>query len=234
LHTRRKFLVKEIDECLKLEAVKQMKKELELLQAKMVANIEKELKAASDKGEEERGAVIAGANELIACIYADAKRLHVKSANVVGRAEEMCTALEAKAKAKAAIVERAMPESMKMRNEAEVDCREQPTSVAKKSEDGADEVACITMDAPGPLGCVLSREVSSNACLCSQVNEHSTAWMAGMRVGNRFCKQDGSHTNYDEVLGSIQGGVRPLVLFVRKSPAKRKGEGEVRVVAGTD
>ena len=120
MHTRRKSLVKEIDECLKLEAVKQMKKELELLQAKVVANIEKELKAASDKGEEERGAVIAGANELIACIYADAKRLHVKSANVVGRAEEMCTALEAKAKAdnfssvNKYIVERTMPEGWAM------------------------------------------------------------------------------------------------------------------------
>jgi ankyrin repeat protein len=66
-----------------------MKKELKLLQSKVVANIEKELKAASDKGEKERGAAFAEANELIACINADAKRLHGDSANAVGSATKL-------------------------------------------------------------------------------------------------------------------------------------------------
>jgi tetratricopeptide (TPR) repeat protein len=83
--------VKAIDESegLKPEALEQMKKELQLLQGKVVANIEKELKVSSGKGEEERGAVIKEANELIACINADAKRLHGDLAKFVGRAEEM-------------------------------------------------------------------------------------------------------------------------------------------------
>ncbi|GMI28203.1 hypothetical protein TeGR_g5335, partial [Tetraparma gracilis] len=86
-----KFLVKAIDESESLtpEELEQMKKELQLLQSKVVATIEKELKAASDKGDEERGAVIKEANELIACINADAKRLHGGLAKVVGSAEEM-------------------------------------------------------------------------------------------------------------------------------------------------
>ncbi|GMI39268.1 hypothetical protein TeGR_g9258, partial [Tetraparma gracilis] len=86
-----KTQVKVIDESegLKPEALEQMKRELKLLQGKVVANIEKELKAASDKGEEERGAAFAEANELIACINADARRLHGDSAKVIGSAEEM-------------------------------------------------------------------------------------------------------------------------------------------------
>jgi tetratricopeptide (TPR) repeat protein len=83
--------VKAIDESegLKPEALEQMKRELKLLQGKVVANIEKELKAASDTDMEEMAAVIAEANELIACMNADAKRLHGDSANAVGSAEEM-------------------------------------------------------------------------------------------------------------------------------------------------
>jgi hypothetical protein len=48
--------VKIIDESedLKPEALAQMKRELKLLQGKVLANIEKELQAARDKGEEER------------------------------------------------------------------------------------------------------------------------------------------------------------------------------------
>ncbi|GMI41746.1 hypothetical protein TeGR_g3431, partial [Tetraparma gracilis] len=81
-----KTQVKAIDESegLKPEALEQMKKELKRLQGKVVANIEKELKAASDKGEEERGVAFAEANELIACINADARRLHGDSAKVIG------------------------------------------------------------------------------------------------------------------------------------------------------
>jgi tetratricopeptide (TPR) repeat protein len=88
---RRKTQVKAIveSEGLKPEAIEQMKKELQLLQGKVVANIEKELKVSSGKGEEERGAVIKEANELIACINADAKRLHGDLAKFVGSAEEM-------------------------------------------------------------------------------------------------------------------------------------------------
>ena len=83
--------MKTIDESegLKPEAIEQMKKELQLLQGKVVANIEKELKASSGKGDEERGAVIKEANDFIACINADAKRLHGGLAKVVGSAEEM-------------------------------------------------------------------------------------------------------------------------------------------------
>ncbi|GMI24241.1 hypothetical protein TeGR_g14794, partial [Tetraparma gracilis] len=86
-----KTQVKAIEESegLKPEALEQMKKELKLLQSKVVANIEKELKAASDKGEEERWAVFKEANLLIACIDADSKRLHGDSAKVVGSAEEL-------------------------------------------------------------------------------------------------------------------------------------------------
>ncbi|GMI31446.1 hypothetical protein TeGR_g5200 [Tetraparma gracilis] len=86
-----KSQVKAIEESegLKPETVDQMKKELKLLQGKVVANIEKELKAASDKGEEERGAVFKEANELIACIDADAKRLHGADVETVGRAEKL-------------------------------------------------------------------------------------------------------------------------------------------------
>jgi hypothetical protein len=88
---RRKSQVKAIDESegLKPEALDQMKRELTLLQGKVVASIEKELKAASDKGEVEREAVVEEANALIACINADSKRLRGDSAKVVGRAEEM-------------------------------------------------------------------------------------------------------------------------------------------------
>ena len=63
-----------------------MKGELQLLQGRVVANIEKKLQAASDKGKEEREKAIAVANELIACINADARRLHGNSAKVVGSA----------------------------------------------------------------------------------------------------------------------------------------------------
>ncbi|GMI23928.1 hypothetical protein TeGR_g1659, partial [Tetraparma gracilis] len=85
-----KTQVKVIDESegLKPEALEQMKKELKLLQGKVVANIEKELKAASDNGDEERGAVFKEANELFACIDADAKRLHGADVETVGRAEK--------------------------------------------------------------------------------------------------------------------------------------------------
>ena len=90
-YARRKTQVKAVDESegLNPEALEQMKRELKLLQGKVVANIEKELKAASDKGEKERGAAFAEANELIACINADARRLHGDSAKVIGSAEEM-------------------------------------------------------------------------------------------------------------------------------------------------
>ncbi|GMI23729.1 hypothetical protein TeGR_g8799, partial [Tetraparma gracilis] len=86
-----KTQVKAIDESegLKPEALEQMKKELQLLQGKVVANIEKELKASSGKGEEEREAVFKEANELIACIDADAKRLHGDLAKLVRSAEEI-------------------------------------------------------------------------------------------------------------------------------------------------
>ena len=87
----RKGQVKIIDESedLKPEALAQMKRELKLLQGKVLANIEKELQAARDKGEEEREKAIAEANELIACINTDARRLHGDSAKVIGSAEEM-------------------------------------------------------------------------------------------------------------------------------------------------
>ena len=83
--------MKIIDESedLKPEALAQMKRELKLLQGKVLANIEKELQAARDKGEEEREKAIAEANELIACINTDARRLHGDSAKVIGSAEEM-------------------------------------------------------------------------------------------------------------------------------------------------
>jgi hypothetical protein len=83
--------VKAIDESegLKPEALEQMKKELKLLQGKVVANIEQELTAASDKGEKERGAAFAEANELSACIDADAKRLQGDSAKVIVSAEAL-------------------------------------------------------------------------------------------------------------------------------------------------
>jgi hypothetical protein len=87
----RKTQVKAIDESegLKPEALEQMKKELKLLQGKVVVTIEKELKAASDKGEEERGVAFAEANELIARINADARRLHGDSAKVIGSAAKL-------------------------------------------------------------------------------------------------------------------------------------------------
>jgi hypothetical protein len=90
-YARRKTQVKAVDESegLNPEALEQMKKELKLLQGKVVANIEKELKAASDKGKEERGAAFAEANELIACINADAMRLHGDSAKVIGGAAKL-------------------------------------------------------------------------------------------------------------------------------------------------
>jgi hypothetical protein len=94
LLARRKTQVKAIhdeSEGLKPEALEQMKRELKLLQGKVVANIEKELKAASDKGEEEREAVLKEANELIACIDADSKRLHGADVETVGRAEKLVT-----------------------------------------------------------------------------------------------------------------------------------------------
>ena len=87
----RKGQVKIIDESedLKPEALAQMKRELKLLQGKVLASIEKELQTASDTGEEEREKVFAEANELITCIDADARRLHGDSAKVIGSAEEM-------------------------------------------------------------------------------------------------------------------------------------------------
>jgi ankyrin repeat protein len=87
----RKGQVKTIDESedLKPEALAQMKRELKLLQKRVLANIEKELQAASDKGKEERKKAFAEANELVACINADARRLHGDSAKVVGSAEEL-------------------------------------------------------------------------------------------------------------------------------------------------
>jgi ankyrin repeat protein len=69
--------------------VDQMRGELQLLQGRVVANIEKKLQAASDKGKEEGEKALADANELIACINADARRLHGDSAKVVGSAEAL-------------------------------------------------------------------------------------------------------------------------------------------------
>ena len=85
-HDRSKGKVKTIDESedLKPEVLEQTKGEVKLLQEKVFASIEKVLQAASEKGEEERETAFVEADELIACIDADARRLYGDSANLIG------------------------------------------------------------------------------------------------------------------------------------------------------
>jgi len=86
---KRQVQVIDESEGLKPEVLGQMKQELLLLRSKVVLDVEKELRAASDKSKGEMDTVFAEASELIACIDADSKRLHGDSAKVVGSAEEL-------------------------------------------------------------------------------------------------------------------------------------------------
>lgn len=52
--------------------------------------------------------------------------------------------------------------------------------------------------------------------MCMELSRNSTAWKAGMRLGDRFCQQDGSPAEYDDVLNQIREEVRPLVLYTIK------------------
>jgi hypothetical protein len=81
---KRQVQVIDESEGLKPEVLGQMKQELLLLRSKVVLDVEKELRAASDKSKGEMDTVFAEASELIACIDADSKRLHGDSAKVIG------------------------------------------------------------------------------------------------------------------------------------------------------